>query len=211
VSAFPPLDRAVADRLLAVLLTSQGRGFIGPGDIGPHVVRSLEALPLIPAGVERALDLGSGGGVPGLPLALARPDIRWTLLDGSTTRGKFLEEAVLELGLGDVVDVVVARAEDAGRTDARSSFDVVVARSFGPPAATAECAAPFLRQGGRLVVAEPPGGDPGRWPAAALAPLGLVPGPRVTSPSAFQVLLQGEPCPARFPRRTGVPTKRPLF
>lgn len=211
MSDFPPLGRAVSDRLLRVLATSQHRGFIGPGDIGPHVVRSLEVLPLIPAGVERALDLGSGGGLPGLALGLALPGIRWTLLDGSTTRGKFLEEAVSELGLSEVVNVIVARAEDAGRTDARCSFDVVVARSFGPPATTAECAAPFLRQGGRLVVAEPPGGDPARWPAEALAQLGLALGRRITSPSAFQVLLQKEPCPSRFPRRTGVPAKRPLF
>ncbi|HET6966289.1 MAG TPA: hypothetical protein VFH58_16050, partial [Acidimicrobiales bacterium] len=105
-----------------------------------------------------------------------------------------------------------SRAEEAGRRpDLRGTFDVVVARSFGGPAVTAECGAPFLVAGGRLVVAEPPGGSADRWPAEGLEVLGLRPVEAMTEPSAFQVLLQQEPCPERFPRRTGIPAKRPLF
>lgn len=199
--------------LQRVLERSRQLGFLGPGPIDPHIRRSLDVLPLIPAGVRRALDLGSGGGLPGLPLSLARPDVAWVLLDGSITRCEFLRWAVSELGLDDGrVEVVAARAEQAGRRpDLRGAFQVVVARSFAGPAVTAECGSPFLSPGGRLVVAEPPGGAEGRWPAAGLEMLGLRAVEAVVTPSAFQVLRQERPCPDRFPRRTGVPAKRPLF
>ena len=178
----------------------------------PHIARSLDALPLIPPGARRILDLGSGGGLPGLPLALATPEAEWVLLDGSITRGRFLQEAVAELQLGARVSVVDTRAEEAGRLPGlRGSFDAVLARSFGPPAVTAECASPFLKLGGVLIVAEPPEGSPDRWPMEGVAALGLEVGPTVVEPSAFQVLRQVSPCPERFPRRTGIPAKRPLF
>jgi 16S rRNA (guanine527-N7)-methyltransferase len=192
-----------------------------------HVERALDMLPLVEEGVVDALDLGSGGGLPGLPLMLALPAVRWTLLDGSENRCRFLREAVAELvpsspsgggpdGRGRGCSarqarVVQARAEEGGREEnLRSSFDLVVARSFGPPAVTAECGAPFLRLGGHLIVAEPPEGQP-RWPAAGLAELGLVARRRVSEPSTFQVLELVAVCPDRYPRRVGVPTKRPLF
>jgi 16S rRNA (guanine527-N7)-methyltransferase len=193
---------------------SQARGFLGPGSVQPHIDRALDALTLIPASASRLLDLGSGGGLPGLPLAVARPGGQWTLLDGSVTRCEFLGWAVAELGLEDRVQVVAARAEEAGRGGFRGVFDVVLARSFGPPAVTAECAAPFLATGGVLIVAEPPASrdaDRKRWPASELATLGMAPLKYVDSPSAFQVLVQRLPCPDRYPRRVGIPAKRPLF
>ena len=109
-----------------------------------------------------ALDLGSGGGVPGLALARWWPASRWVLLDARERRAVFLA------GCGRVSWRSVtgcrslhAAAEDAGRDDRhRGRFDLVVARSFGPPAVVAECGAPFLREGGRLVVSEPPIDDP---------------------------------------------------
>jgi 16S rRNA (guanine527-N7)-methyltransferase len=109
------------------------------------------------------------------------------------------------------VRVVAARAETAGRSDLRGEFDLVVARSFGPPAVTAECAAPFLRVGSRLLVTEPPGGLPHRWDPDGLAYLGLKVDARIVAPTAFQILIQDVVCPDRFPRRVGVPAKRPLF
>lgn len=166
---------------------------------------------VVPAPPLRALDLGSGGGLPGLPLAVLFAATEWTLLDGSRTRTAFLAEAVDELDLGPRVSVVAERAEEAGRGALRSLFDLVVARSFGPPAATAECAAPFLRPGGWLVVAEPPGSTGERWSREGLDRLGLRPVRTVTEPSAVSLLQQLEPCPPAYPRRTGVPTKRPLF
>jgi 16S rRNA (guanine527-N7)-methyltransferase len=171
----------------------------------------LDFAALVDLPSAHGLDLGSGGGLPGLPLALARPDTSWILLDGGTSRAAFLEEAVEQLRLGDRVRVVASRAEEAGRGELRSTLDVVVSRSFGPPAVTAECAAPFLRPGGRLMVAEPPGGQPSRWNQTGLAQLGLSIDRQVSQPTAIQILIQCEPCPNRYPRRTGVPAKRPLF
>lgn len=198
--------------LLAVLGQSQDRGFIGPGPVEPHVRRALDLLPLIPRPCPRAVDLGSGGGLPGLPLALETPETAWLLLDGSTTRIGFLTEAVETLGLAGRVRTRASRAEDAGRDPAvRATFQLVVARSFGPPAATAECASPLLVQGGLLIVAEPPGGEPGRWDPDGLARLGMRRSRTVSQPSAFQIIEQLSLCPDIFPRRTGVPTKRPLF
>src|SRR5581483_4448045 len=98
----------------------------------------------------------SGGGLPGLPLALAQPSRAWVLLECVTTRARFLAQAVITLGLTERVAVVAERAEDAGRGPLRGGFDAVIARSFGAPAVTAECAAPFLEAGGVLVVASPP-------------------------------------------------------
>ena len=82
----------------------------------------------------------------------------------------------------------------------------------------AECAAPFLRTGGWLVVSEPPGepqGGPGagheRWPAPVLSQLGLEPTEFISGEFGYQVLRQLDLCPERFPRRDGVPAKNPLF
>jgi len=144
------------------------------------------------------------------------PDSTWVLLDGSRSRTAVLGAAVAQLGVADRVAVVCGRAEDVGHEPAqRGRFDLVTARSFGPPAATAECGAPFLRLGGVLVVSEPP--DTGataasmRWPADGLAQLGLIVGPARTSRPRAQVLEAATSCPDLYPRRVGVPAKRPLF
>jgi 16S rRNA (guanine527-N7)-methyltransferase len=192
-------------------VAAQRRGFIGPGPIDPHIERAFDLAGAFECAPATALDLGSGGGLPGLPLATVWPATRWILLDGSRTRAEFLRHAVAELGLANRVEVVGERAEVAGRSGLRGKFDCVVARSFAGPASTAECGSPFLRVGGRLVVAEPPGGDPERWDAQGLALLGLEVGERGSGRTAYQVLRQATPCPDRFPRRVGVPTKRPLF
>ncbi len=196
-----------------MLEDARGRGLVGPGALLPHLAHAWGFGPA----VGTCLDLGSGAGLPGLPLALAWPDSRWTLLDAGARRVNFLSQAVRALGLEDRVSVVEGRAEELARRDGlRGRFNLVVARGFGPPAVTAECAAGFLVVGGRLVVSEPPGGRPDRWPPAGLARLGLEPvdaggeGEAVGG-SAYQVLRQASPCPERFPRRVGIPAKRPLF
>lgn len=199
-----------APRLLEVLDRAQRLGFLGPGRVGEHVEQANRfRLALEDDPPARALDLGSGAGVPGLVLALWWPDSRWVLLDSMVRRTGPLEDAVAELGLGDRVTVVTARAEEAGHDPAlRGSFDAVTARSFGAPAVAAECGAAFLLLGGRLVVSDPPDGAGDRWPASPLARLGL----RVTGhPEGCSVLVQHESYPPDRPRRTGVPAKRPLF
>lgn len=146
-------------------------------------------------------------------LALAWPGARGVLLDSNQRRGTHLHTACVELGIADRVAVVVARAEDAAH-DARwrGQFPLVVARAFGPPAVTAECGAAFLAPGGRLAVSEPPGGAPERWPAAGLARLGLAgPEAHVGSAASIAVLRLDRPPEPRWPRRAGVPARRPLW
>ena len=192
-----------------VLTRSQELGFLGPGPIGPqidHALRFAQALPG-PA-PRRALDLGAGGGLPGLVLSVTWSDAEWVYLDANDRRTAFLVEAAARLGLADRVTVRRGRAEEVGHdASLRASFDLVTARSFGPPAVTAECGSPFLVVGGTLLVSEPP--DQGeRWDPSGLAVLGLTRGPRQFG---CQVLEQTQLCPERYPRRVGVPAKRPLF
>ncbi|MGH9185692.1 MAG: RsmG family class I SAM-dependent methyltransferase [Acidimicrobiales bacterium] len=167
----------------------------------------------MPVPPRRALDLGSGGGVPGLVLARSWPASCWVLLDAGERRAAFLRSAISELDLRDRVAVLEERAETAGRDPAlRASFDLVVARSFGLPAVTAECAAGFLAVGGHLVVSEPPANAEGRWDVAGLARLGLEPvAPSAAADFRVQVFEQTQACPDRYPRRSGVPAKRPLW
>jgi 16S rRNA (guanine527-N7)-methyltransferase len=142
-------------------------------------------------------------------LAERWPDARWVFLDSNARRTAFLETAVGELGLTDRVRVVTDRAERAARVEEfRGAFDLVVSRSFGPPAVTAECACGFLAVGGRLVVSEPPDDAGERWPDGPLGDLGLADRGRM---GAVRLLEQLTLSSARFPRRTGVPAKRPLW
>ncbi len=210
------IDQAHTELLLDVLAQARQLGFVGPGDLAPHVDHSLGFLAAVPHPPATALDLGSGGGLPGLVLVLAWPTTTWVLVDASARRTAFLAEAVEQLGVGDRVEVLRGRAETlAQEARWRASQELVVARSFGPPAVVAECAAGFLAVGGRLVVSEPPDPAPAdRWPATGLALLGQRPAAAVTRPDHaghFQVVEQVEPCPPQFPRRDGVPAKRPLF
>jgi SAM-dependent methyltransferase len=206
-----------------VLASARQAGFLGPGPIETHlrhaagfarVARSLELQP--PTVAPRLLDLGSGGGLPGLVIAALWPSAHVVLLDANERRTAFLDEAAGRLQFGNL-EVLRGRAEDLGREEVlRASFELVVARSFGAPAVLAECAAPFLRAGGWLVVSEPPSEDdgappPGRWPREPLAALGLAPADRVQDEFGFQALQQMDICPERYPRRVGIPAKRPLF
>jgi 16S rRNA (guanine527-N7)-methyltransferase len=207
-------------RLLDVLERSRSLGFLGPGSVRVHV----DHADGFAAGIEQAptdfLDLGSGGGVPGLVLARRWPESRAVLLDARERRCAFLRGAAQGLNLGERVAVVWARAEEAGhRDDLRGGFDLVVARGFGPPAVTAECGAPFLRLGGTLAVSEPPEDEDAvarsdvssRWAPAGLARLGLAVGRSWTDGYRYQALDQVELCPQRYSRKPGIPAKRPLF
>lgn len=198
------------ERLLEVLSESRRLGFLGPGALEAQVTRSLAFLHLCPPSAALSLDLGSGGGLPGLVLAIARPRGSWVLLDGNQRRTAFLTDTVIDLGLADRITVLCQRAEDAGRSALRGTVDVIVARGFAAPAPTAECASPLLRTGGSLIVAEPPGA-PSRWPAEGLGRLGLEADGALVQPVALRRFRQLRPCADRYPRRTGIPAKRPLF
>jgi 16S rRNA (guanine527-N7)-methyltransferase len=202
------LSDELRSEIVHILEESQRNGFLGPAPVLFHVEHSLAFLPFVHAGP--LMDLGSGGGVPGLVLAAARPPQSVVLLEGKARRAAFLREAVDALGVE--ATVVEGRAEECGR-DARwrSRFDTVVARSFGSPAVTAECASPFLSVGGRLLVSEPPG-SPDRWPGSGLALLGLEDrGVKGEGVAHLRLLEQVIPCPQRYPRAVGRPRKSPLF
>ena len=208
----------MTDELLGLLEESRQRGFLGPGPVEVHLDHARAFVVAAEVPPSRALDLGAGGGLPGLVLAaIAWPDARWTFLDAMAKRTAFLREAVDRLGLADRVEVLTERAEVAGRdAEHRGGYDLVVARSFGPPAVVLECAAPLLRPGGRLVVSEPPDAVLAeRWPPEGVRAFGGAAPRAVTAGHRHEVHLvvidQHEACPDRYPRRVGVPTKRPLF
>ena len=226
-------------RPLAELLTrARTRGFLGPGSVEDHIRHARGFAKAVGRAPANFLDLGSGGGIPGLVLLILWPEAHAVLLDSGQARAQFLMGAVAELGLERRAAVLGARAEEAGRDASwRGRFQVVVARSFGRPPVTAECGSPFLCVGGRLVVSEPPTapqetrtapaqGDfepvpeesearpasAARWPASGLARLGLADaGVCRPQEGTFRVLVQRELCPHRYPRRIGTPSKRPLF
>lgn len=200
--------------LEAVLEASRGQGFLGPGPALHHVHHSwgfAEAHGDPPP--SRALDLGAGGGVPGLVLAATSwPTTRWVLVEAAQRRCDFLRAAVERLELTPRVEVRQGRAETLGHdADLREGFDLVIARSFGPPAVAAECAAPFVAMAGCVIVSEPPGGDGQRWDPEGLRLLGLVWAAGDGNGNSYAMLHKVGPCPARFSRRDGVPARRPLF
>jgi 16S rRNA (guanine527-N7)-methyltransferase len=160
----------------------------------------------------RFADLGSGGGVPALVLLERWPRSEAVLIEVGARRAAFLRQSVAALGWQDRVRVLEERAEVSGqRTELRASFPLVTARSFARPAIAAECAAPLLAVGGLLVVSEPPE-EADRWSEAGLAELGMRALQRRESDGFhFQLLRQVDICASRYPRRTGVPERRPLF
>jgi 16S rRNA (guanine527-N7)-methyltransferase len=206
--------------LASVVLEAQRRGFVGDAPVDVAIEHARGFAAGVDAPPSRFADLGSGGGLPGLVLVELWPSAEAVLVDANQKRCAFLREAVGTLSLDGRVEVVEGRAEALGRQSGlRGGFDVVTARGFGRPAVTAECAAPFLRVGGWLVVSEPPAAPDSpdspdsedRWPAEGLALCGMAPERSWATPFRFQALRQVEACPERYPRRVGVPAKRPLF
>ena len=161
------------------------------------------------------IDLGSGGGVPGFVLLSCWPESRVVLIDSNERRTEFLETESSGRAPAGEVEVIRGRAEEAARTPRlRDQFDLVTSRSFGAPAVAAECGAPFLAVGGTMIVSEPPGSMGGeRWPEEGLNVLGLQPLTRARFDDSYgyQVLTKVAQTPDRYPRRVGIPTKRPLF
>jgi 16S rRNA (guanine527-N7)-methyltransferase len=200
---------------------SQEFGFLGPGDPEIHIRHALAfervvADCLVLYGSEfrpvSYVDLGTGGGFPGLYIAQASYVSSCVFVEVRQKRARFLAEWIDRLGLSDRVSVLCERAEIVGRGSLRGSVRLVTARAFGGPGVTAECAAPLLRIGGCAVVSDPPdGGDIDRWSARGLRSLGLEQTASQEDGFSFRTLLAKTSCPTRFPRRNGVPRSQPLF
>ena len=166
----------------------------------------------------RLIDVGSGAGLPGLPLKIAQPALRVTLLDSVGKKTAFLEHLVRQLGLSDVT-ISTARAEDLARDpEHRERYDLAVSRAVAGLPALLELTLPFLRVGGRLVA--PRRGDLEAQVAEARRAAETLGG---RFGSTLPVDLEGPeagyglvlvdkvgPTPAAYPRRAGVPVRRPL-
>lgn len=113
-----------------------------------HVLDSLSALPYIEAGVT-IVDVGSGGGFPGIPLKIARPDLKITMIDSVSKKVDFLNEAIEILGLENAI-AVHARAEDFAQ-EHREAFDVCVSRAVAPLSTLLEYCSPLTKIGGKVI------------------------------------------------------------
>jgi 16S rRNA (guanine527-N7)-methyltransferase len=204
--------------LLAILEQARELGYLGPGPIERHIEHACgfaevieRRFPDVAQTSMRFVDLGSGGGVPGLVLLRRWPESWWCFLDTNQRRMATLRDALATLEVSHRSEVICGRAEEeSGRPGIRGTVNGVVARGFGPPAVTAECAAPLLAVGGVFVVSEPPE-ERARWDVAGLATLGLRGDVTMAGGFRFFDAVQEVTCPPRFPRRVGIPGKRPLF
>lgn len=183
-----------------------------------HLLDALLGAPLLcdPAPPTSLVDVGTGGGVPGLPLAALWPDCRVLLIESEQRKADFLCEAARALGL-ERVEVSARRAELAGRDPAlREQFEAATLRAVGSLATCLELGLPFLRPGGRLVLYRGPGEESPQASAPVAALLGGA-APEVSAralPDGAERRLvrvrKVAPTPERFPRRDGVPARRPL-
>ncbi len=205
----------IVSRVEPFLRESAALGFIGPGSIHDHIDHALRLTGAVRDYVTdetRTLDLGSGGGLPGLVMAVALPENAMTLLDAQRRRCEFLRRCADILRPDGSMNVVEGRAEVLARSPLHSqNYELIVARSFGRPAAVAECAVRYLTVGGVLAVSEPPAADESRWPVAQLRLLGLGIVERREIPLPVMILTKLVETPERYPRREGVPTRQPLW
>ena len=156
-----PERRTVAD----VLATAQRVGTLGDRPIDEVIAHARQFVDALPLEAERIIDLGTGAGVPGLVIAEARPQARLTLVDRRQTRMDALRLAVHGLGWPERITVITGEVEQLGKTPEHQwQYDAVVCRGFASPEITAQLARPFLKNGGSLIVSEPPIFDPQRWP-----------------------------------------------
>jgi 16S rRNA (guanine527-N7)-methyltransferase len=228
------LDDAAADRFeryaallrewnervnLTAILDDEGiavRHFADSLSLAP---RLREALAARPAGAPplRLVDVGSGAGFPGLPLAIAFPALRVTLVDSLAKRVAFLDAAIAALGLPNAA-ARHARAEDAAREPAlRGAFDVAAARAVASLPVLCEYCLPFLREGGLFVAMKGRADEAAEPMDRALALLGGAPGPvdRFVLPGTdmqrtLVLVRKVRPTPPQYPRKAGKPEKEPL-
>jgi 16S rRNA (guanine527-N7)-methyltransferase len=189
------------ERWLDALLATPGLTSIRERDEARrvHVDESLAALDVMGRFEGPIVDVGSGGGAPGIPLAAVLPDREVTLLEANGRKCAFLREVAREF---PNVTVVQGRAEEQ-ETD---RFGVAVAKALAPPPVAAEWCLPLVAPGGVAVLYVGPSVDAA---AVSLVSERLGGAPAEETPGLL-VLLKLEPTPPGFPRRPGVAKKRPL-
>ena len=161
------------------------------------------------------VDVGSGGGLPGLPLKIGRPDLAVTLVEADQGKAAFLIQACAALGL-DGVEVLARRAEDVGRDPRyRETFDVAVARAVAAMPVLAELCLPLVRVGGRLLAQKTDKEDVSRARRAidmlggSLDEISLAPSV-ARGAGTVVVVSKVRPTPAGYPRRPGAAARKPL-
>jgi 16S rRNA (guanine527-N7)-methyltransferase len=166
-----------------------------------HLEPALQAAPLIERGP--VVDVGSGGGSPALPLAAARPDLRFDLLESARKKCDFLTRWASEF---ENASVVCARAEEHARGPGRDAYGTALARALAPPPIAAEWCLPLVAPGGRAILFVGPSADEAAVERAAAELAAEI----EDAPPGFLLLRKTGPTPERFPRRPGMARKRPL-
>lgn len=193
---------------------------LDPQDIAvKHFIDSLSLLTLqqFEAGV-RIIDVGTGAGFPGIPLKIARPDLDLVLLDSLHKRTQFLQEVIDQLSLSHVT-IVHGRAEDLGRNaQYRESFDIALSRAVAPLNILTEYCLPFVKVGGFFIAMKGP--DVQQELVQAHKALTLCGGkafsknlllPISGDPRSIVIVEKVHPTPHQYPRRPGIPEKKPLI
>ena len=178
-----------------------------------HVLDSLTLAPelaTLPAGA-RVVDVGSGGGLPAIPLAIVRPDLAFTLLEATAKKARFLADTAARLGLGNVI-VASERAESFGQGPGRATFDVATSRALSRLPVLLELTLPLLKVGGTSVAIKGEQAelevDEARRALTLLH--GEVTGTRRTATGVIVRIRKRADTPARYPRRPGEPKRAPL-
>jgi 16S rRNA (guanine527-N7)-methyltransferase len=196
-------------------------GIVQPEEIvTKHFLDSLSvylALQDLPPTIS-LIDVGSGAGFPGVPLKIALPTLRLTLLEATAKKTAFLQHMVNVLGLSGVT-VVTARAEEAGRQPShREHYDVAVARAVAPLPILAEYMLPLVKVGGRAIVQK--GQDPAAELKQSANALGILGGkvgqilpvavPGLAAARHLIIIQKHKPTPIQYPRRPGLPARKPI-
>src|SRR5919201_2399960 len=173
-----------------------------------------DSLVLVPhlGEARRLVDVGSGGGLPGLALKIARPELEVTLVESDQAKAAFLVQAAARLGLD--VEVMARRAEDVGRdVRCREAFDVAVARALAPLPVLVELCLPLVRVGGRLL-AQKTANEDAAGAGRAIEALGGAYASTVPAPSSLRsagvvvIVDKVRSTPEAYPRRAGIPARK---